>query len=84
MLVDIAKDALQARTTFDWPRQVDLPGYRPATKPHGKQVREAARLIVDGASGRCSTSAAACIKARATAELQAAGRADRASRSSPR
>ena len=24
-----------------------LPGYRPVTKPHGKQVREAARMIVD-------------------------------------
>lgn len=27
-----------------------LPGYRPVTKPHGKQVREAARLIADAKS----------------------------------
>ena len=47
VLVDIAKDALQARTTFDWPVQLDLPGYRPVAKPHGKQVREAARLLVE-------------------------------------
>ncbi|MDP9445073.1 MAG: acetolactate synthase large subunit [Actinomycetota bacterium] len=46
VLVDIAKDALQDTTTFSWPRQVHLPGYRPVTKPHGKQVREAARLVV--------------------------------------
>ena len=32
---------------FDWPRQLDLPGYRPVTKPHGKQVREAAKLITE-------------------------------------
>jgi acetolactate synthase-1/2/3 large subunit len=45
VLVDITKDALQAKTQFDWPRQLDLPGYRPVTRPHGKQVREAAKLI---------------------------------------
>src|SRR5919106_389648 len=47
VLVDIAKDALQARTTFVWPPQTDLPGYRPVTKPHAKQIREAARLIAE-------------------------------------
>ncbi|RDG37608.1 acetolactate synthase large subunit [Streptomyces corynorhini] len=45
VLVDIAKDALQARTTFSWPPVQDLPGYRPVTKPHAKQIREAAKLI---------------------------------------
>jgi acetolactate synthase-1/2/3 large subunit len=45
VLVDIAKDALQASTTFRWPTRLDLPGYRPVTRPHGKQVREAARLL---------------------------------------
>jgi acetolactate synthase-1/2/3 large subunit len=47
VLVDIAKDALQAQTTFEWPVEMQLPGYRPAAKPHGKQIREAARLIID-------------------------------------
>ena len=47
VLVDIAKDALQAMTTFDWPTVIDLPGYRPVTRPHSKQVREAARMIVE-------------------------------------
>lgn len=46
VLVDISKDALQAMTTFHWPESIDLPGYHPVTKPHAKQVREAARLIV--------------------------------------
>src|SRR5688572_12882195 len=47
VLVDVAKDALQAMTDFAWPTSVDLPGYRPVTKPHGKQIREAARLVVE-------------------------------------
>jgi acetolactate synthase I/II/III large subunit len=46
VLVDVAKDALQAMTTFDYPDKVDLPGYRPVAKPHSKQIREAAKLIV--------------------------------------
>lgn len=50
VLVDIPKDVLQAQTTFSWPPQLDLPGYRPVTKPHGKQVREAARLIASSRS----------------------------------
>ncbi|BDD81844.1 acetolactate synthase [Tsukamurella pulmonis] len=45
VLVDIPKDVLQEDTVFSWPPQIDLPGYRPVTKPHGKQIREAARLI---------------------------------------
>ncbi len=47
VLVDITKDALQAQTTFSWPPEMRLPGYRPVTKPHGKQVREAARMILE-------------------------------------
>ncbi len=47
VLVDVSKDALQALTTFEWPTSFDLPGYHPVTRPHAKQVREAARLIVE-------------------------------------
>ncbi len=45
VLVDISKDALQAKTTFSWPPRIDLPGYRPVLRPHGKQIREASRLM---------------------------------------
>jgi acetolactate synthase-1/2/3 large subunit len=45
VLVDIAKSAMQAMTTFSWPQQLNLPGYHPVTKPHAKQIREAARLL---------------------------------------
>jgi len=47
VLVDVSKDALQAMTTFEWPSDISLPGYHPVTKPHSKQVREAARLILE-------------------------------------
>ncbi len=49
VLVDISKDALQASTTFRWPDRVDLPGYRPVTRPHAKRVREAAQLLAGAA-----------------------------------
>lgn len=45
VLVDIPKDVLQAQCTFSWPPRMDLPGYKPNTKPHGRQIREAAKLI---------------------------------------
>ncbi|WP_020523293.1 acetolactate synthase large subunit [Catelliglobosispora koreensis] len=45
VLVDIPKDVLAGQTTFSWPPVLDLPGYRPTMHPHGKQIREAARLI---------------------------------------
>ncbi|TDD07688.1 acetolactate synthase large subunit [Nonomuraea deserti] len=47
VLVDISKDALQAETTFTWPPTMQLPGYRPVTRPHSKQIREAAKLIAE-------------------------------------
>ncbi|MEU6079732.1 acetolactate synthase large subunit [Streptomyces sp. NPDC047108] len=69
VLVDIAKDALQARTTFVWPPQTDLPGYRPVTKPHAKQIREAARLIAE-ARRPVLYVGGGVIKSGATAELK--------------
>lgn len=47
VLIDVTKDALQAETAYSWPHELALPGYRPTTKPHGKQVREAARMIAE-------------------------------------
>jgi acetolactate synthase-1/2/3 large subunit len=47
VLVDITKDAQQAEATFVWPPKIDLPGYRPVTKAHGKQIQAAAQLIAD-------------------------------------
>ena len=32
---------------FIWPPKVDLPGYRPVTKAHGKQIQAAAQLLAE-------------------------------------
>jgi acetolactate synthase-1/2/3 large subunit len=45
VLVDITKDAQQNSAPFIWPPKVDLPGYRPVTKAHGKQITAAAELL---------------------------------------
>ena len=45
VLVDIAKDAQNGKAEFIWPPKIDLPGYKPVTKPHGKQVQAAVALI---------------------------------------
>jgi acetolactate synthase-1/2/3 large subunit len=45
VLVDIPKDVLQGQCTFSWPPRIELPGYKPNTKPHNRQIREAAKLI---------------------------------------
>jgi acetolactate synthase-1/2/3 large subunit len=39
VLVDIPKDVLAGQCTFAWPPRMDLPGYKPNTKPHNRQVR---------------------------------------------
>ena len=47
VLVDITKDAQVKSAEFVWPPKVDLPGYKPVTKPHGKQIQAAAQMILD-------------------------------------
>ncbi len=47
VLVDITKDAQVKSAEFVWPPKIDLPGYKPVTKPHGKQIQAAANLIKD-------------------------------------
>ncbi|HEX2026365.1 MAG TPA: acetolactate synthase large subunit [Nitriliruptorales bacterium] len=45
VLVDIPKDVLNATFEWRWPDNLDLPGYRPTVRGHGKMVREAIDLI---------------------------------------
>lgn len=65
VLVDITKDAQQNEFDFSWPVKIDLPGYRPITKAHGKQIiaaREALRearkpvIYAGGGVGRAGAS----------------------------
>ncbi len=50
VLVDIAKDALQKQTIFNWPESVSLAGYRPIVEPETSAVRDAAALIASAQS----------------------------------
>jgi acetolactate synthase-1/2/3 large subunit len=47
VLVDVTKDAQQKSAPFVWTGEVDLPGYRPVTKAHGKQIHAAAQLLAE-------------------------------------
>ncbi|MCK9927037.1 acetolactate synthase large subunit [Frankia sp. Mgl5] len=73
VLVDLPKDILQAVTSVlpheVWPPTLDLPGYRPVTRPHAKQVREAAKMI-SAARRPVLYVGGGVLKARAAAELR--------------
>jgi acetolactate synthase-1/2/3 large subunit len=69
VLVDIPKDILTGAGTFSWPPQLELPGYHPTTRPHAKQVREAAKLIAS-AKRPVLYVGGGVLKARAAAELR--------------
>ena len=69
VLVDLPKDILQSSATFSWPPELELPGYRPNTKPHSGQVREAARMMM-GARRPVLYVGGGVLKARAVAELR--------------
>jgi len=69
VLVDITKDAQQASAPFVWPPKIELPGYRPVTKAHGKQIQAAAQLIAH-AKKPVLYVGGGVIRARAAAELR--------------
>ena len=45
VLVDIAKDALQKQTVFNWPASVSLKGYQPTVQANPQSISDAAALI---------------------------------------
>jgi len=45
VLVDVAKDALQKMTTFNWPTSIKLAGYNPKVTPDAQAITDAAALI---------------------------------------
>jgi acetolactate synthase I/II/III large subunit len=47
VLVDIAKDAQEAELEFEYPDDVDLPGWRPPQRVDERAVRAAAQAIVE-------------------------------------
>jgi acetolactate synthase I/II/III large subunit len=46
VLIDLPKDVLVNETTWKWPAQVDLPGYKPTVKGNARQIREAVKLMM--------------------------------------
>jgi acetolactate synthase-1/2/3 large subunit len=49
VLVDVAKDALQKQTSFNWPTSINLPGYKPQIQPNQGAINDAAALIAQSA-----------------------------------
>ena len=49
VLVDIAKDALQKMTDYNYPSSINLLGYKPQTEPNAQAIRDAASLIAQSA-----------------------------------
>jgi acetolactate synthase-1/2/3 large subunit len=45
VLVDIAKDALQKETTYNYPKKISLAGYNPVLVPKQESINDAAALI---------------------------------------
>ena len=50
VLVDIAKDALQMMTDYNYPQSINLAGYHPISKPTDGAIRDAARLIAESSA----------------------------------
>ncbi|QCR18750.1 acetolactate synthase large subunit [Agrococcus sp. SGAir0287] len=69
VLVDVTKDAQQQSAPFVWPDRVELPGYRPVTKAHGKQIQAAAALLAQSVRPVLYVGGGV-IRARASAEVR--------------
>ncbi len=70
VLVDVPKDVANAAMDWYWPESVELPGYKPNTKGHAKQIKEAARLI-NSARRPVIYAGGGILKARAAEALRA-------------
>ena len=47
VLVDIPKDVFIEKADFEYPEDIDLPGYRPTLEGHSSQIKKAVKLIKD-------------------------------------
>ncbi len=73
VLVDIPRDIQEAEIDFSYPDEVDLPGWRPPTRGHPRQIAEAARRIAEAERpvlyvGGGTLNADACAELLAVAE----------------
>ena len=47
VLVDIPKDVFIEQAEFEYPEELDLPGYKPTLEGHSSQIKKAVKLIRD-------------------------------------
>ena len=74
VLVDVPRDVQEAMLDFEYPDEVDLPGWRPAARVNAKQIRAAAQTIANAQRpvlyvGGGTLNADACAELRRLAEL---------------
>ena len=74
VLVDVTKDAMQARIVPNWDVKLHLPGYKPTYQGNRRQIREAVRLMTNAKkpliiSGNGVTMSGAISELRQFAEL---------------
>ncbi|HET7043293.1 MAG TPA: biosynthetic-type acetolactate synthase large subunit [Gaiellaceae bacterium] len=68
VLIDIPRDVQEALVEFEWPEQVDLPGWRPPKRGHPRQIRTAAARLA-AAERPVLYVGGGVLNAEATAEL---------------
>jgi acetolactate synthase-1/2/3 large subunit len=74
VLVDVPRDIQEAELDFAYPDEVNLPGWRPPTRGHARQLKEAARRIARAEKpilyvGGGTLNADACAELRELAEV---------------
>ncbi len=69
VLVDIPKDVQNGELEYSFPATFDLPGYKPTTKPHHRQIVQAVELIAQ-AEKPVIYAGGGVIKAEAAKELR--------------
>lgn len=47
VLIDLPKDVAETRIKFKYPKNVELPGYKPTYKGHPAMVKQAAKIIME-------------------------------------
>ncbi|MDN8623734.1 MULTISPECIES: acetolactate synthase large subunit [Corynebacterium] len=68
VLVDVPKDIQNQVAEFQWPVELELPGYRPTTSPHSRKIKQAVDLIAQSRRPVLYVGGGV-IKANASAEL---------------
>jgi len=74
VLVDVPRDIQEAALDFEYPDEVDLPGWKPPQRGHPRQIRRAAEALAQAERpvlyvGGGTLNAEACAELRALAEL---------------